>query len=246
MKIRSGFVSNSSSSSFLLISKEREIPNSKKYGETFENYSGERLPDYERISIDATTPVSYCRSDIKLVTSLEDKLTYLTHIYAYWYQNETPVEQYFIKMSKFAEKILELGKKRWYLIVIHTPPLYGSLDKYADIDGKFDNERLETWVAVDTEATYVKEVADMVDDEDTTRLEEFLFNPNSFALLGGDEYEETYRLEREAKKKVVAAGFEYERIADYPDREKGYYPDYPEYEYHWGEYDPDKEEDEEE
>lgn len=147
-------------------------------------------------------------------------------------RNETSVEQYFIKMSKFAEKVLELGKKRGYHIVIHTPPLYGNIDKY-------EGSRLETWVRVDTECTYVKDIAEMIEDRDTTRLEEFIFNPNSFALLGGDEYEETYRLEYKMKKEVVAKGYEYERIADYPDIEKGEYPYDPEYEFHWGLYDPD-------
>ena len=241
MKIRSGFVSNSSSSSFLLISKEKEIPNSKQYGETYEKFKGKKVPNYERIIVDTTAPADFCRDYIKLVTSLEDKVAYLTYLYAYHYQDERPCENYFMKMSKFAEKILEIGKKRWYFIVIHTPPLCGSKDIYGD--GDFSGE-LETWVKVATECTYVSDVVEMIEDKDTTRLEEFIFNPNSFALLGGDEYEETYKLEYRAKREVVAKGFEYERIADYPDIEKGSDPGCPEYEYHWGEYNPDSRKDE--
>lgn len=243
MKIRNGFVSNSSSSSFILISKEKNIPNAPRFGETFKDDKGRTKKYWEYITADASVEGCYNRNDIKRLNTIEEKIIYLVHLYAYYYQESKPIEDYFFKLSDMKSKLQDLGRKRGYALYIKYPALCGGEDKY--IPHPVEEKSLYTWVNVSTECTYVKQVVVLMEKRDTTELESFIFNPHSFALLGGDEYEETYELMSEAKKGVVAAGYPYEIIADYPDIEKGTCKWDPEYEYHWGEYEDEEEEDDE-
>lgn len=237
MKIRNGFVSNSSSSSFILISKEINIPNAPRFRETFKDDRGRTKKYWEHLTADASVEGCYNRNDIKRLNTIEEKIIYLIHLYAYYYQETKPIENYFFKLSDMKAKLQGLGKKRGYALYIKYPALCGEEDKsIPHIPHSAGEKVLYTWVNVSTECTYVKQIVDLMEKGDTTNLESFIFNPHSFALLGGDEYEETYKLMYKAKREVVAAGYPYERIADYPDVEKGTCEWDPEYEYHWGEY----------
>ena len=73
MKIRNGFVSNSSSSSFVLIGNTPS-QDSKQYGKTFTRTSSKNSTvhnDYEILHIeDYEGETSYCRSNIMWVSSL--------------------------------------------------------------------------------------------------------------------------------------------------------------------------------
>lgn len=254
MKIRRGFVSNSSSSSFLLISKEKDIPKSPTFNEEeVKKVSDEELNDFyypgepfwgnlcdnlTYIDVDASKPASYLRDDIKRIDSIKDKVVYLLQLYAYYYQEARPLETYFVKMSKMATKLRRLGRDKGYFFYIRYQALQGRED--SDFEGG-----IYTWVDVNTECSYVEDVVDLMEDEDTTNLESFIFNPHSFAILGGDEYTETYSLTYKARQEVDAEGYPYYRVADYNDIEKGSDPDFPEYEWHWGMWNPDDKEKEE-
>lgn len=235
MKIRNGFVSNSSSSSFILISREKNIPNAPRFEETFKDARGKIKKYWEYITVDASIEGCYNRDNIKRLNTIEEKIIYLMHLYAYYYQEIKPLENYFIKLSDMKDKIQNLGKQRGYILYIKYPALNGNVEMYT-FNKK--HKQIYTWVNVSTECTYVKEVVKLMESGDTSDLESFIFNPHSFALLGGDEYEETYDLMYQAKKEVKKMGYPYERIADYPDIEKGSCKWNPEYEYHWGEHIP--------
>ena len=72
---------------------------------------------------------------------------------------------------------------------------------------------METFVKSQTECLYVEEVVNLIENEDTTDLESYIFNPNSFCILGGDEYRENRRLRDMMKQKV---NYPYMVIADNP------------------------------
>lgn len=227
MKIRNGFVSNSSSSSFVLIANT-EPQNSKYYGRTWTHKrTGKVNNEYEILyTEDFEKEENYCRGNIVWVKSIPGKIKYIMAMYAYYYQRD---KDYFNKILSLRDKIFELGKKHWYIIEISTPPLFARYDY--DWDDALDDwnkntQRVETYVKIYTECTYVKDIVDMVEGEDTTLLDSFIFNENSFAVLGGDEYSETDELRR----RVVAhlnevrsqdPNFSYIRFADDKDHEEG-------------------------
>ena len=92
MKIRKGFVSNSSSSSFVVISKEPLSTIKRRE---------ENSRDSKYIFVD-TAGASYSRSDIALCRSLEDKIRHFAVLYAIYYEED---KDYFVKMDRFQSKI---------------------------------------------------------------------------------------------------------------------------------------------
>lgn len=218
MKIRNGFVSNSSSSSFILIAKT-PVPNSEKYGKTFTRESPRNKTvhnDWERIEVeDMSGEISYCRGDIMRINSISEKVKYIMALYARWYESDP---DYFRKVLTLKSKIFNLGLSHWYYLSIPIVPLYAHWDWVDDIEPDYNTHKIVQYVNVYTECSYSKKIADMCEDEDTSRLDSFIFNPQSFGILGGDEYEETDRLRAQC---VPELTYEYERIADDPDYKKG-------------------------
>lgn len=248
MKIRNGFVSNSSSSSFVVISKE-DLPDCKDY-----------LPeDLKYTEIKVEGKINYCRNDIMLCRTMKDKIRYLVALCAHHYAADT---QYFFEMERCVKKIGDLGKKHGYLFDITYPPLKGFLvnefleSKDLDFSSEDDliaaylndpRTTVRTYVTVSTECNYISSMVDLVESEDTTELESYIFNPDSFCVLGGDEYSKTYRLAHKMRKIVDKEGYKYRKFGDDdPDHEIGDPLPYESitgdttysYAYHWGEYYP--------
>ena len=227
MKIRSGFVSNSSSSSFVVISKEPL---------SVIKPADESTPDGGYIRV-ATTGASYSKNNISVCRTLENKLRHFTALYAIHYEED---KNYFIKMNRFQSKIEALGEKYGYKITVECPPLSGCVRDLA-WDSQGDPE-VVTYVDIPCQCTrlYEQDVVDIIENKDTTELESYLFNPHSFCLLGGSEYLETRRLIREMRKFVDKEGYEYRKFGDIPrdheigdplpDERWGTYKD----SFHWG------------
>ena len=218
MKLRNGFVSNSSSSSFILIAKT-PVPNSENYGKTFTRESSRNKTvhnDWEYIDVeDMSGEISYCRGDIMRINSIPDKIKYIMALYARWYESDP---DYFRKVLTLKSKIFHLGLCHWYYLNIPIVPLYAHWEWLDGEKINYKTHKIETCVKVYTECSYSQQIVDMCEDEDSSRLDSFIFNPQSFGILGGDEYEETDRLRAQC---VPELTYEYERIADDPDYKKG-------------------------
>ena len=227
MKIRNGFVSNSSSSSFVLIGNTPS-QDSKQYGKTFTRTSTSASKnstvhnDYEILHIeDYEGETSYCRSNIMWVSSITGKIRYIMAIYARYYENDP---NYFQKVLDARNKIFKLGIKHWYSIVIPIPPLFARYERDWDEENRkiLDTKHIETYVNIYTECCYAKDIVKMIEDEDTSLLDRFIFSSNSFCVLGGDEYDETYKLQRKAVEVLNVLrnenpDFSYKMFADYED-----------------------------
>ena len=239
MKIRNGFVSNSSSSSFVVISKE-PLDVIKPADENDPNES------YIRVTTDGA---SYGKYNISICKTLEDKLRHFVALYAIYYQRS---KDYFLKLDLLKHKICSLGEKYGYRIAVECPPLSGYIPwfklpwrNYPPLSGNISQPEppeAVTFVNIENECDYLEEVVKIIENEDTTELESYLFNPHSFCVLGGYGYPKTLRLAHKMRKFVDKEGYEYRKFGDIiEDHEVGdlipgtktlRYTDA----YHWGDY----------
>lgn len=228
MKFRNGFVSNSSSSSFVLIANT-SAQNSLQYGKMFKrtsNRNSTERPDYEMLYVEPYVgETSYCRGDIMWISSITGKIRYIMALYSRYYENDP---SYFEKVLNARNKIFNLGISHWYSIGIPILPLYARYERDWDNENNklLDTKHIETYVEVFTECEYSKDIVKMIEDEDTSLLDRFIFSPNSFCVLGGDEYDETYALQRKAVEVLNVLrndnpNFSYTMFADYEDHNKG-------------------------
>jgi hypothetical protein len=269
MKIRSGFVSNSSSSSFILIADTKDAPNAQallkrcklnimrdkehyEYSEKIHEYFND-VPELISksnpsprvvLKVNMSSNISYCRDDIMVLKTLEDKIKYVYALYCLWltFPEDLHADDYFKKAITIGEKLERLCDKYGYCLYINVAPLCA----YNEYNTPYSHKELHYYVNITTECTYVDDIAKMLENEDTSELESFIFNPKSFCVLGGDEYDETFELEKREKEKIKKCPYSYHRYADYPDHNKG--DSYINYEgkevtyeddYHWGECEPD-------
>lgn len=230
MKIRNGFVSNSSSASFVLIGSTlpKDSPN---YGRTFTRTStgasGNSTVhnDYDVINVYGYEgETNLCRSDIMWISTKAGKIWYIIAIYAKWYENDP---DYFRKVLDARDKISELARKHWYSLKMTIPSLCGYYEKDWDEEKKklVKTDKIQTCVNIYTECTYSSKIVEMIEDDDTSLLDRFIFSDHSFCVLGGDEYDETYALQREAvdylnKIRKDNPDFSYVMFADYEDHDK--------------------------
>lgn len=193
MKIRQGFVSNSSSSSFIVVSKEKlpkpEVQMNKETGRAH----------YEYLDMDFYGEIDYCRSDIQAITEVKDKIRFVKCIYAleklYSKEEEYTTEtlpEYLEYLYKAGKRLLDVCRRYGYVLNNDWPPIH-----FVRNDEKYDWEKHEyapcpvTYRAsldVSTEIGVCKEIVHMMEAESTDELERFLFDPRSFAVVGGDEY----------------------------------------------------------
>jgi len=205
MKVRNGFVSNSSSSSFLVLSKNMpEIPKSK-----------DKYKDCVHVEV---IEEEYGRSRNEVVKTLEDKLRLVTSFYAMNFNDWRNFDEdtYINKMIEFKKKIKELGKKYKIAIYITAPPIFFSHDIDFDENGNpIELSKVNKEVKVGTEwYDGIEIIKDIVEDKDTSRLERLLFNPQSFFIVGGDEYYENEVLQYNERQKVEEQNYEYEVFGD--------------------------------
>lgn len=253
MKVRNGFISNSSSSSFLIIAQS-PIPDSIELRLTYLSKSyhylanGKKIYDYEselykyiedpeilvdnpikpehnyqRLFIRFPAEISYCRGDIMKLTSVESKIKYCMALYSYWYGSD---KDYFPKVLEMNSKLRKLCSKYKYILDIEMIPLHAHYEYEWDKNFKkyVKTGKLETDVNVSTECSYTGKLVQLMEAEDSMKFEQFIFNPYSFAVLGGDEYDETYKLAYEAKQQV---NYPYDYIGD--DNAASWGKDIPDY-----------------
>lgn len=193
MKIRRGFVSNSSSSSFIVVSKGN-LP--KPEVRTNEETGGVH---YTYLDMDFYGEINYCRRDIQAITEVKDKIRFIKCIYAlekmYSKEEEYTTEtlpEYLECLHKAGERLLDVCRRYGYVLNNDWPPIH-----FVRSDEKYDWETHEyvsrpvTYrpaLDVYTEIGMGQEIVRMVEDESTDELERFLFDPKSFAVVGGDEY----------------------------------------------------------
>ena len=199
MKVRRGFVSNSSSMSSIILAKNVELEDADP--NSWDSYLYLELPQES----------NYNRGRIELLNTVKQKIEWLITMASMSIVAgaENP-DDYYEKMAFLKERIRKLGKKHKYDISIITPPLYGSRKSHWDSELK--KSIIDPGWCYDVNCSTESYLDWNFVASDDDRLERFLFSPKSFVIVGGDEYDETYKLEWEAKRSI---DYEYERVGDY-------------------------------